>query len=207
MGTILQDCKVYLRQGPLMSVTEPSEIMPVEFLIKSRRGARASMIVVGEKFVVKAGSIAMKDTDFEMSAYVKLKENLIASGALLSEGGFYRFTKDVCFESASGAAAVVLDRNANGNKEWRHRQSKLKIAQLLVCAIAKDNPGALFACPHHVRKSAANASPLATRTSRQRMSGRGARVLGRCYGDPSTERPRPAKSAASSLRLNRRHHN
>jgi hypothetical protein len=66
-----------------------------------------------------------------------------------------------------------------------------------------NNAGDLFGCPHHVRKSAANAFPLATRTSRQRMGGRGARVLGRCYGDPSIEKPRPVKGAASSLRLHR----
>jgi hypothetical protein len=101
-----------------------SAIEAASFVIESKHGARATMVIVDGKFVVKAGSIALKDTDAEMTAFVRLKENLIATGALILEGEFYRFSKDVVFKSVSGAAAVVLDRNANGNREWRHTESK-----------------------------------------------------------------------------------
>lgn len=59
-----------------------------------------------------------------MTSYAKLKEALVSNGALVEEGTLFRFSRDVQFDSVSAAANIVLDRNSNGNKEWRHEQSK-----------------------------------------------------------------------------------
>jgi Domain of unknown function (DUF4357) len=96
-----------------------------EFTIKTVSGVQATMIVVEGKFVVKAGSTANKDTDAEMTSYVNLKKRLIREGSLVLMKDHYLFSKDTVFKSVSGAAAVVLDRNANGNKEWRHAQTRV----------------------------------------------------------------------------------
>ena len=95
--------------------------MDDEFQINSKTGVRALMYLRDGKFIVRKDSMALKETPSEMTSYVSLKNKLIETGSLVPEGDFFRFAKDVPFESVSGAAAVVLDRNANGNREWRHR--------------------------------------------------------------------------------------
>jgi Domain of unknown function (DUF4357) len=94
------------------------------FVIIHRKGARALLEVKEGKFVVMEGSTAFRDTYSGMTSYVKLKDSLIVNGALVEEGSLFRFSRDVQFDSISAAANVVLDRNSNGNKEWRHEQSK-----------------------------------------------------------------------------------
>src|ERR1035438_7558803 len=48
-----------------------------------------------------------------------LREKLIADGTLVSEKGFYRFTRNVEFPSPSGAAAVIVGGSANGLLAWK----------------------------------------------------------------------------------------
>jgi hypothetical protein len=97
--------------------------------IISRKGARAVMEVRNGKFIVLKNSTALKDTYSGMTSYVKLKDELISKGALVEDDGLLRFTKDVEFESVSAAANIVLDRNSNGNKEWRHENLGIRIGK------------------------------------------------------------------------------
>lgn len=90
----------------------------------NRKDVRAIMEVKDGKFTVMAGSTALRDTYSGMTSYVKLKSDLVATKALVAEGTVFRFSKDVHFDSISAAANIVLDRNSNGNKEWRHEQTK-----------------------------------------------------------------------------------
>ena len=61
----------------------------------------------------------MKDTGKQNPGYSNLKNQLIEEEKLTADGEFYRFGEDIVFNSPSAAAAVVLDRNANGRKEWK----------------------------------------------------------------------------------------
>lgn len=57
-----------------------------------------------------------------MQSYANLKQNLISTGVLApTADGKYVFAKPYSFASPSAAAAVVLDRNANGRLEWKVR--------------------------------------------------------------------------------------
>lgn len=74
-------------------------------------------------FVVKEGSRAVLEVTPSMLQHVRgahdLRQELIANGVMLKEGGSYRFTQDYVFSSPSTAADVVLGRSANGRIEWR----------------------------------------------------------------------------------------
>jgi hypothetical protein len=94
-----------------------------------RKGARAVMEVRNGKFVVLANSTALIDTYSGMTSYVKLKDDLILDGILVQDGSLLRFTEDVEFESVSAAANIILDRNSNGNKEWRHENTGITIKE------------------------------------------------------------------------------
>lgn len=57
-----------------------------------------------------------------MQSYANLKQNLVSTGILTpTPDGKYVFAKPYSFASPSAAAAVVLDRNANGRLEWKVR--------------------------------------------------------------------------------------
>lgn len=71
----------------------------------------------GALFVLE-GSICKRDTG-STNVYGKLKQELVESKVLIEDGNYYRFAQPYGFDSPSAAAAVVLDRNANGRREWR----------------------------------------------------------------------------------------
>jgi Domain of unknown function (DUF4357) len=86
---------------------------------------------------------ALKDAGYQGSnSYGELKQELIAQGVLnvSADGKFYEFVRPYSFKSPSAAAAVVLDRNANGRLEWKvvgskqtyhqWQEEKAKVAEL-----------------------------------------------------------------------------
>jgi len=93
----------------------------VVFEISHRSGVKASAIEVDDEFIVRKGSEARKDTQNVGRGYQGLKDELILQGVLASvpDGTKFVFTRDYGFSSPSAAAAVVLDRNANGRIEWK----------------------------------------------------------------------------------------
>jgi hypothetical protein len=103
--------------------------METEFIIDQKTGAKATMLLVDGSFLVKKGSTAVKGRDSDMTSYRKLKEKLVSGKQLVERGQFYVFAEDVIFKSPSAAAAIVLDRNANGRVEWKHRSTGATFAE------------------------------------------------------------------------------
>ena len=54
----------------------------------------------------------------------KARKVLLEKNILKKENEVYIFQEDYIFNSPSGAAAVVLARNANGWTEWKDRSGK-----------------------------------------------------------------------------------
>jgi len=93
----------------------------IEIFESESKGARASGSVRGSGFVIYAGSYAVGDSQVQFSlgekpGRVPLRQGLINSGALAQEGSYYRFTKDVDFNSPSAAASIIWGSNLNGRK-------------------------------------------------------------------------------------------
>ncbi len=105
------------------SVQPAEETAPqsIVFEIRHKTGVKASAVEVDDEFVVLKGSEARKDTQNSGRGYQGLKQELIAQGVLAAtpDSTNFVFTRDYGFSSPSAAAAVVLDRNANGRIEWK----------------------------------------------------------------------------------------
>lgn len=97
------------------------------FEIRHKSGVKATGVEEDGEFVVLEGSQALKDAGYQgTNSYGELKQELIAQGVLQpsKDDKLYVFTKSYPFKSVSAAAAVVLDRNANGRWEWKTVGSK-----------------------------------------------------------------------------------
>jgi hypothetical protein len=94
---------------------------PIEFEIRHRSGITALAREADGEFIVLRGSEARKDTNNSGRGYQALKQSLISQKVLVvADGGkSFIFDRDFAFSSPSAAAAVVLDRNANGRTEWK----------------------------------------------------------------------------------------
>jgi hypothetical protein len=92
----------------------------ITFEIRHKSGVHAQGVEEAGEFVVLEGSKALKDTGYAMQSYANLKQNLVSTGVLRpTSDGKYIFDKPYSFSSPSAAAAIVLDRNANGRLEWK----------------------------------------------------------------------------------------
>lgn len=91
------------------------------FEIRHRSGVRARAFEYEGDFVVMSGSEALKDAGYESTNYADLKKELIQERILKESpsGDRYVFDGNYIFRSPSAAAAVVLDRNSNGRREWK----------------------------------------------------------------------------------------
>ena len=109
------------------STTSTASAGEVRFKIRHRSGVKATGVEEEGEFVVLVGSQALKDAGYQgNNAYGELKQELIAQQVLTlsADGKFYEFPRPYAFRSPSAAAAVVLDRNANGRTEWKVVGSK-----------------------------------------------------------------------------------
>lgn len=97
---------------------------PKFVISNNKNGVKAEMIEVNDEYVVRKNSTALKNTGKVNSVYCDLKSDLVKQGKLIADGDLYRFKEDVYFSSLSAAAAVVLDRNANGWNEWKVKKGK-----------------------------------------------------------------------------------
>ncbi|WP_420101503.1 GIY-YIG nuclease family protein [Bosea sp. (in: a-proteobacteria)] len=120
IGLDLLKPRPQLTQSSAGEVVTPSN-SDVVFEIVHRSGVKASAIEVDDEFIVRSGSEARKDTQNVGRGYQGLKDELIAQGVLATsfDGSKFIFARDFGFSSPSAAAAVVLDRNANGRIEWK----------------------------------------------------------------------------------------
>ena len=97
----------------------------VTFELQHKKGIFATAVEEDGEFIVLEGSEALTDTGYvQHDTYGAIKRTLIADGVLVPHNGMagmgkLRFAKPWSFTSPSAAAAVVLDRNANGRLEWK----------------------------------------------------------------------------------------
>ena len=97
----------------------------IRFEIRHKTGVFAEAVEEDDEFVVLEGSEALINTGYLQQSYGRLKEKLIGDGVLIPiEASKLKFAKPHSFSSPSAAAAVVLDRNANGRTEWKVKGAK-----------------------------------------------------------------------------------
>ena len=98
----------------------------VRFEIRHKSGVKAVAVEEEGEFVVLQGSEALKDAGYQSNSYSELRQELISQAVLVpaANGKHYEFGRAFAFKSPSAAAAVVLDRNANGRIEWKVVGSK-----------------------------------------------------------------------------------
>jgi hypothetical protein len=97
------------------------------YLDSKKHGVKATAVEQDGEVTVLAGSTATTKS-FAWNQYSGLREQLIADGTLEpTDGGFLRLTQDTTFKSPSAAAAVLLNRNANGRTEWKVKQTGLSL--------------------------------------------------------------------------------
>jgi hypothetical protein len=79
-----------------------------------------------EGLVVLKGSKARKDAAPSMAKYKTStrREVLIAEGAMLLDGNFYVFQRDVLFKSPSGASDTIAGASTNGWAMWKSKDGK-----------------------------------------------------------------------------------
>jgi hypothetical protein len=103
----------------------------IKLILKPERLGRllASAIYKDTDFVVLAGSQTRPDSPGSVYSYKRQRLGLIESGRLsaLPSGQGFVFTEDTPFRSPSAAAAVILDRNANGRYEWQTEDSEMTL--------------------------------------------------------------------------------
>ena len=101
-----------------------AEQMPLE-LIRPKYQVEAYAIENDAEFAVSHGSTATTHDDHATNQYAGIRQQLIADGILVKDAKDERliFTEDTVFRSPSEAAAVILNRNANGRTEWKVRDT------------------------------------------------------------------------------------
>lgn len=86
---------------------------------------KASGRLVEDGFVVLSGSTARPQSAAAAQQFVANKrQSLLGSGVLVPDGLVLRFTQDYVFDTPSGAATLVLGRNANGWQEWKRSDGR-----------------------------------------------------------------------------------
>ena len=94
------------------SQTEGELIFTVHKLFA--RGVRTN-----EGFVLKKGSTAAKkNSDSVSGKIVKMKEQLLADGRLVDDGGHLLLTEDILMSSSSYAAALIAGTSRSGPQSW-----------------------------------------------------------------------------------------
>jgi 5-methylcytosine-specific restriction protein B len=83
-------------------------------------GANAKGVLTKDGFLVKAGSVARRETGLSGKEIVSVHQKLLAEGVLKEHQGKLRFTEDHLFKSPSGAAGAILGGSANGWITWKN---------------------------------------------------------------------------------------
>ena len=114
---VLKDSVAKKADRDPVSVSDTDEILE----ISHKSGVRAKALIRDDEFIVLEGSLALTESPYQSNGYAALRQGLIDQGVLVpdSSSSFLRFTRDTAFSSSSAAAAVVLNRQSSGPKEWR----------------------------------------------------------------------------------------
>jgi len=100
---------------------------PIFRLQNAKLGVDATAQQVDGEFTMLSGSIVVPSWDSvgkatsTIKAYASYRaqhERLLADGAIVTDNGGGRVTRDIVFSSPSGAGAVALGRSCNGRIEW-----------------------------------------------------------------------------------------
>ncbi len=95
-------------------------------LIMQRSGLVARAQWTDEGIVVLPGSQATDDIRSSLSdGYRKLRDRLIVSGVLQSQGNGYVFAKEYLFSSPSAAGAMVCGQACNGREYWKDGEGRM----------------------------------------------------------------------------------
>jgi len=125
-------------------VAKPAEertVSDVHFEIRHKSGVQATAVEEDAEFVVLEGSEALIGTGYVQKSYGGLKDKMIAEGALVPHApDRMRFAKPWPFNSPSAAAAIILDRNANGRLEWKVRGAQLNYHEWQQAQAASQEP-------------------------------------------------------------------
>lgn len=111
--------------------TEAADYVTLVLKRPSKGGVLAEAIYKDSDFVVLKGAVARDDNPDATNHYRQLRQSLIENGKLTRSvgGSEYTLTDDVSFKSPSAAAAVLLDRNANGRSEWRLKSGEMSLKE------------------------------------------------------------------------------
>lgn len=113
-----------LMGAPFFEQAQAPQTRGRELTLKAK-GIEARGVDTAEGFVVRAGSLAVKEEVPSIHAYlVELRKTLLAQGVLVPDGSALRVTQDYVFNSPSTAAGVLLGRSANGRTEWRDAKGR-----------------------------------------------------------------------------------
>ncbi|WP_224362385.1 GIY-YIG nuclease family protein [Hyalangium versicolor] len=100
------------------STEKPSEQL-LEFSYNFKKAA-ARGTVTDEGFVVFKGSTAMAQSNSSMmNGHFLLRNELVETGKLKSQGEVFLFKEDVLFTSPTAAAAVICGNSVNGRVSWK----------------------------------------------------------------------------------------
>jgi hypothetical protein len=132
-GTALPPLPVLTAPVPTASNTFPQPSMNADypqFFLKLVRGGVSASAQWSDaqrsKLVVAAGATAATQTYSSLSkGYAALRQRLIKDGVMVPEAGFLRFVRDVPFDNASQAAAVICGYPANGRTFWKDANGKI----------------------------------------------------------------------------------
>lgn len=112
---------------PLAKGKDPSQTNAAAdtFYLRSTKYDAAAEYT-SEGMVVLAGSKAKKEMTPSMAngSFGKKRQSLVADGALVPEGEFYVFKRNVLFKSPSGASDTVTGASTNGWDLWKSKQGK-----------------------------------------------------------------------------------
>ncbi len=105
------------------SIAKPKQ--KKDILICKGKDAVAQGEYTEDGVVVFSGSTATLEVTKGAQAWVvNMRSKLLEQGILKEENNVYKFTSNYIFSSPSGAAALVLGRNANGWTSWKYQDGK-----------------------------------------------------------------------------------
>jgi hypothetical protein len=99
---------------------------PELVLVDKKHGVEARGYEADGELVVAAGSTARAESvQMAQNSYASLREQLINDGTLTLDdsGKKLSFIEATAFKSPSAAAAVILNRNDNGRRSWKVRET------------------------------------------------------------------------------------
>ncbi|WP_062222967.1 GIY-YIG nuclease family protein [Aureimonas sp. D3] len=112
------------------------------FELSHPTGAAAQAVIVDGNFIVLAGSSANAHKEFAHNNYRHLRDKLIAEGVMIpsEDARLLTFARDFAFRSPSAAAAVILNRQANGPRDWRAESDNSTLSEWLARRDKAANP-------------------------------------------------------------------